>query len=138
MSTIFATSINYREQGPGEFQTTDPSETQPDEVMSVRDMLSRHVQGLPVRGVGTPGQFLPEELGYIPDPKTLDLTELHDLRDDFRARAEQVEAELQERDKSDKKAKSEAEKAAKKRQAWIDKQINKDGDGSPDPDPDPS
>lgn len=83
MSTIFRTSINFQEEVHESPETTHlfPSETQPDEVLSIAEMLSRHVRGLPVDGEKTDGQYYPPEMGYIPDLKELDLTEMEEYRD---------------------------------------------------------
>lgn len=83
MSTIFRTSINFQEEVHESPETAHlfPSETQPDEVLSIKQMLERHVRGLPVDGEKTDGQYYPPEIGYIPDLKELDLTEIEEYRD---------------------------------------------------------
>lgn len=82
MSYIFNTWLNFREEERTEEINTLPSETQPDEVLTVRQMLERHVRGLPVSG-SEQGVYLPEEVGYIPDYRTLDLTEIDEYRQQY-------------------------------------------------------
>lgn len=82
MSTPFNTWINYAEEVREEEVNTLPSETQPDEVLTIREMLERHVRGLPMHG-NEQGVYLPEEVGFIPDYRTLDLTEIDEYRNNF-------------------------------------------------------
>lgn len=82
MSYLFNTWLNFREEEREEEINTLPSETQPDEVLTVREMLERHVRGLPVSG-SEQGVYLPEEVGYIPDYRTLDLTEIDEYRKSY-------------------------------------------------------
>lgn len=82
MSYIFNTWLNFREEEREEEVNNLPSETQPDEVLTVREMLERHVRGLPVSG-SEQGVYLPEEVGYIPDYRTLDLTEIDEYRQQY-------------------------------------------------------
>lgn len=82
MSYLFNTWLNFREEERTEEFNTLPSETQPDEVLTVREMLERHVRGLPVSG-SEQGVYLPEEVGYIPDYRTLDLTEIDEYRKSY-------------------------------------------------------
>lgn len=82
MSYLFNTWLNFREEERTEEVNTLPSETQPDEVLTVREMLERHVRGLPVSG-SEQGVYLPEEVGFIPDYRTLDLTEIDEYRKSY-------------------------------------------------------
>lgn len=82
MSYLFNTWLNFREEERTEEFNTLPSETQPDEVLTVREMLERHVRGLPVSG-SEQGVYLPEEVGFIPDFRTLDLTEIDEYRKSY-------------------------------------------------------
>lgn len=83
MSTIFVTTYNYREQGPDLETPIGESLTQPDQVLSIREMLTRHVRGLPVPNAKDPGQFYDEELGYIPSRDELDLADIDDYRQKY-------------------------------------------------------
>lgn len=82
MSYLFTTWLNFREEERTEEVNNLPSETQPDEVLTVREMLERHVRGLPVSG-SEQGVYLPEEVGFIPDYRTLDLTEIDEYRKSY-------------------------------------------------------
>lgn len=78
--TIHRTFLNYREEGPQGEKNNLPSETQPNEVLSIKEMLANHVRGIPQHsGSGGQGHYYPEEYGYIPDPRELDLTERSDI-----------------------------------------------------------
>lgn len=77
-----------------------PSETQPDEVLSIREMLENHVRGLPVSGSSGEGVYLPEEVGYVPDLRSLDLTEIEDLRDQYALSIDETKKKLAEADKA--------------------------------------
>ena len=77
--TLFNTWVNFKEESREEEINTLPSETQPDEVLTVREMLERHVRGLPISG-NEQGVYLPTEVGYIPDYRSLDLTEIDEYR----------------------------------------------------------
>jgi hypothetical protein len=61
-----------------------PSMTIPDQTMSIRTIVDRYTRGLPITG------FTPVYEGedfFMPDPRTLDLTERHEM-------AEQVKEEV--------------------------------------------
>jgi hypothetical protein len=78
-------SLNYDYKDQlGEVNTL-PSMTIPDQTMSIRTIVDRYTRGLPVTG------FTPVYEGedyYIPDPKTLDLVERHEM-------AEQIKQEVE-------------------------------------------
>jgi len=76
--TLFKTWVNFKEEDPQGEVNNSPSMTQPDEVMTIKEMLIRHVQGLPVEG-HEQGVYLPDEVGFIPDIRTLDLTEIAEM-----------------------------------------------------------
>lgn len=85
--------LNYDHTAHAGEINDQPSETIPDESMSIREILARFAQGLSVGGGRTP---IYDEDDDFPDPRTLDLAEIQDLR-------ERYEAEL-----ADRKAKAEA------------------------------
>lgn len=90
MATIFKTVYNSRETPDlGEVNTL-PSETQPDKVMTIKEMLARHVRGLPVSG-GSGFVDIPEEVGYIPDIRSLDLTEIDEYAKHFKEVSETIQ-----------------------------------------------
>lgn len=75
MNPNIRTWLNYSELViEGEVNTL-PSETQPNDVMSIKEMLARHLSGAPVNGAPTEGSFYPEDLGYVPHPNELDLVD---------------------------------------------------------------
>lgn len=55
------------------------SETIPDQAMSVRTTLAKFVRGEPIRGSVLEPHYFGEE--YIPDPRSLDLVDLQDIRE---------------------------------------------------------
>lgn len=103
MNPLLRTFLNYREEAPEAQIFTEKSQTQPDEVLSIRQMLERHVRGLPVTGVNE-GVYYPEEVGYVPDLKSLDLTEIEDYRDHYQTESKRIQTELDERTKLEKQA----------------------------------
>lgn len=109
MATQFRTWVNYPEQGPQLEVNTLPSQTQPDEVLSISQMLERHSRGLPINV--SEGNYYDESLGYVPDIKELDLTEIHDFRDEFAARTKAMQEEIDKRE-----ADLKAEKLAKEKE----------------------
>lgn len=88
--TTFRTWINFKEEDHKGEKNTLPSKTQPDEVMSIKEMIIRHARGLPIHA--NEGVYLPEEIGYIPDIKTLDLTEIAEYRDQYQQSIERLTA----------------------------------------------
>jgi hypothetical protein len=59
----------------------EPSMTIPDETMSIREILHRHVRGLPIEGKDPKTAIWDEESNGI-NPKTLDLTEIQQYKED--------------------------------------------------------
>ncbi|WMC01473.1 hypothetical protein [Microvirus D_HF4_274] len=64
------------------------SKTIPDQSMSVRTILERYARGLPIEG--NPGVPLYDEENDLPDPKTLDLSEIEDLKNQYKAEIEEI------------------------------------------------
>jgi len=79
---------------------TEPSQTVPDQAMSVRELLSRYASGLPLGGGNDP--IYEGEDGDGIDPRRLDLAE----RQELEISARQELAEIEERLKSKKAEKS--------------------------------
>jgi hypothetical protein len=65
----------------------DPSETVPDQSMSIRTILERYSRGLPISGERTPIWQQGDDYNDLPDPRTLDLAERQEL-------AESIQQEL--------------------------------------------
>lgn len=80
-------SINFKHEEVREAFNSQPSMTIPDQTMSMREILTRYAQGMPIAGnIKTP---IYEGSDYLPDPRTLDLSERQEL-------AERYELELSE------------------------------------------
>jgi hypothetical protein len=90
--------------GENNFQV---SKTQPDQSMTVRELLMRNARGLPLSGNAHPLYQGDEE--YFPDLKKLDLSEIAALRDEVQTSIEKHRAEIAEQNKEI--AKQEAERA---------------------------
>jgi len=90
----------------------------PDQAMSVREILTRYARGLPLGG--QKAELWDGEEEYIPDPKTLDLSEMEDLKNEA--------TELFTKVKNDKSA-----KAKKAEERKIRDQIKKELEQSQSP-----
>lgn len=111
---------------PG-LNTTETSLTQPDEVLSVRDMLIRHARGLPLSGHSPVYDNDYDDFeGYVPDPRTLDLVERQQLARDLEEKVKTLKEKLASEESASK------EKQEKVQQA-IDSLLNSD---PPSPTPD--
>lgn len=109
--TRFKTFLNFREESPRGETNTLPSLTQPDEVLTIRQMLERHVRGLPMSS-SPQGGYLPPGLDDIPDIRTLDLTEIQDYAESWRQRKQEIEDHhKQQREQSEQEARAKAEQA---------------------------
>lgn len=79
----------------GEVNTL-PSETQPNDVMSIKEMLARHLSGAPVNGAPSEGSYYPEDLGYVPHPSELDLVDRKEYARHFERYAQSTREILEE------------------------------------------
>ena len=81
-----------------------PSETVPDQTMTMREILIRYAKGLPIDGEKTP--LWEEGEGYAKDPETLDLAEREELatqaREELQQINERIKAAQQKRDAKNK------------------------------------
>jgi len=78
-STIVKTYFN-RELHPCNYEVNElPSETIPDQTMSIRTILDRYARGLPIGGQLTAEYQEDDEYNDLPDPRTLDLSERQEL-----------------------------------------------------------
>jgi len=57
----------------------DPSETVPDQTMSIRTLLDRYARGMPLGGSKEPLYQDGDEFNDLPDPRTLDLAERQEM-----------------------------------------------------------
>lgn len=96
MNPRIRTWLNYPEVViPGEVNTL-PSETQPNDVMSIKEMLARHLSGAPVNGSASPGSYYPEDVGYVPHPNELDLVDRKEYAKYFERYAQNTRETLEE------------------------------------------
>jgi hypothetical protein len=77
----------------------EPSETVPDQAMSIRTILERYSRGLPISGERTPIWQQGDDYNDLPDLRTLDLSE----RQEFTEQYQQELKSLQKTLKSEKK-----------------------------------
>lgn len=109
MEKIIKNSLNAHEFETKGQINNEPSQTVPDQSMSLRELLIRYAKGLPLEGAKTP--IWEGEEGFERDPETLDLAE----REELAEKARQELKEINERIK-----KKVAEKKAKKRSEITD------------------
>ena len=86
-----------------------PSETVPDQTMTMREILTRYAKGLPIDGAKTP--LWEDGEGFAKDPDTLDLAEREELATQAREELQQINERI--------KA-SQAKRDAKNKQKIID------------------
>ena len=109
--TIFNTWLNWQETGPDEEVNTLPSETQPDMVMSLHELLDRSRGGQEVPTFNT--FYDEDEDDFVPDPRTLDLVDFDTALEHNKANIETLQQE--------------AESLKKKRKASSPKQQSDEG-----------
>lgn len=78
---------------PGEPSSSEVL-TQPEEVLTVKQMLERHARGLPSRSTFGPGEYYPEELGFIPPIEEMDLSEIDEARQALNKRVRQIKDKM--------------------------------------------
>lgn len=67
---------------------TMPSETVPDQTLSIREIMVRYSRGLPIDGAKVP--IWEGEENDLPDPRTLDLAERQELAAEFEEEIRQI------------------------------------------------
>lgn len=110
----FKTPYNQRDVvSKGEVNTL-PSKTIPDQTMTIKEMLIRHASGLPFQGAKVPIFEGTDSPFKGKDPKTFDMSELAEMRDEAIEREKNRLTKLKERQKQDREAKylSDVKKAA--------------------------
>lgn len=70
---------NYNYKAVRNEINTLPSETVPNETMTIRQILERHVSGLAMPKERSPIYHDETEDMYVPDPRTLDLVDIQEL-----------------------------------------------------------
>lgn len=93
-------------------ETSGISKTIPDQSMSVQEIMRRFAQGLPLGGEKVPIYDGDEE--YLPDPKTLDISEIEDMKIANRNEIANKKQRLADLDAERKKVKSELGEQQKK------------------------
>lgn len=109
MEKVIKNALNAHEFETKGQINNEPSQTIPDQSMSLRELLIRYAKGLPLEGAKTP--IWDGEEGFDRDPETLDLAEREEL-------AEKAREELKEI--NDRIKQKVAEKKAKKRSEITD------------------
>lgn len=66
---------------------TMPSETVPDQTLSIREILERYARGLPLDGQRVP---IYDEDDEMPDPKHLDLAERQELKEQYAEEIQEI------------------------------------------------
>jgi hypothetical protein len=79
----FKTNINGHTFAKTYEQNYEPSETIPDQTMSILEIMRRFASGLPLGGQRIPEYDGEDDLLDGVNPKTLDLSEIHQIRIDF-------------------------------------------------------
>lgn len=103
---VIKNSLNAREFPKNYKKNYSPSKTIPDQTLSLRELLDRYARGIPIEGEKTP-IYHGDEI-EMPDLKTMDLSEIAELRERITADIKEQQEKLQmERYEVDKK---EAEK----------------------------
>lgn len=102
--------MNYH-QFPKEFNPvgSGPPLTVPDQSMSVREIFKRYAQGQPLGGVREELWYGEDEEDNMPDPRTLDLSEIEDI-------TKQSHEFISKVNNDEKERKSKAERARIKKQ----------------------
>lgn len=118
--------FTYAEQGPELETNTMPSQTQPDEVLSIREMLNRHTSGVPIPGTNREPIYYPEELGHVPDVERMDLTEIAEMVEHVTEKRKTLESELKKREADELAAKKAREKEERDMLEFFKKQNSKE------------
>jgi len=78
---MIKTYLNREEHTRRYEVNNEPSETIPDQSMSIRTLLDRYSRGLPISGERTPIWQQGDDFNDMPDPRTLDLAERQEYAD---------------------------------------------------------
>jgi hypothetical protein len=92
--TLVKTYFN-REEHPCNHEVNDlPSETIPDQTMSIRTILDRYSRGLPIDGQLNGTYQEDDDYNDMPDPRTLDLAERQEMAESAKQELEQIKTLL--------------------------------------------
>lgn len=72
----------------------EASMTQPDEVLSIREMLVRHARGIAPNTPFGEGSYYPSEMGFIPSIEEMDLVDIQEARDALTQRVRAIKEKL--------------------------------------------
>jgi len=95
--------LNYKHTENTYFKSTQPSCTVPDQTMSLKTLLERNSRGLPIEGNHHEPMYYGNETPI--NPKTLDLTEIHELAMENQQLINNLQDELRESEKTKNKNK---------------------------------
>lgn len=87
---------------------TQPSQTIPDQTMSMRTILDRYAKGLPIAG-SKEAIWSEDESEHGINPKTLDLVDFQEMKMKNKAKIEELENQVKEQRKAKKEATQEPE-----------------------------
>lgn len=85
-------SLNYVPPA-GEYNE-EPSLTQPDEVLTIREMLLRHARGIALETHHQEPRYYDESMGFIPDIESMDLVDIQETRDALSRRVKAIKDKL--------------------------------------------
>lgn len=84
-----------RELHPCNYETNNqPSETIPDQTMSIRTILDRYARGLPTTGQLNGTYQEGDEFDDMPDPRILDLSERQEYKEIFKDELEGIKKKI--------------------------------------------
>lgn len=72
----------------------EPSLTQPDEVLTIREMLLRHARGIAPESHYQEPRYYDESMGFIPDLESMDLVDIQETRDALSRRVKAIKDKL--------------------------------------------
>jgi hypothetical protein len=78
----------------------EPSETIPDQSMSIRTLLDRYSRGLPISGERTPICQQGDDFNDMPDPRTLDLAERQEFAELYQQELKSLKKTLKSENKT--------------------------------------
>lgn len=84
------TQFNYSKEAKQLYKKFGPSQTIPDQTMSIRQIMQRYASGQPL-DVYNQGEAIWDEEGEGINPKTLDLSELHEYFDNVQQMKEEYQ-----------------------------------------------
>lgn len=134
-TTRVVNSLNYRHEDYPGLITTQPSLTIPDQTQSLREIVRRHVRGLPIAG-NQPIYQMDEETGEgleVPNLKAMDISEVQEykqqINDYVTATRAKLTQEQNERERISNEKRTKRQNEWNKFQEYIKKQ-SKDEQGS--------